>query len=66
MTMTIESDGKEIYRDWLIELNWRDEYEATHPDFDPRPIWGEDHRFVKDTSIEGVRALVDEWIAENE
>lgn len=58
------------YRGWLIEQNWLHEWEATHPDFDPTPVYADDgpsdNRYVTAKTIPELHAEIDFWIEENE
>lgn len=59
----------DTYRGWPIEETWLGDYVATHPDFDPTPIYPDDgpsdNRYVTAKTIGGLMAEVDEWIDEH-
>lgn len=66
--VTAPSD-RDTHRGWLIELNWFDRYEATHPDYDPTPDHPgdgpSDNRFVTADTRDELIAEIDDYIAEN-
>ena len=41
---------RDTHRGWLIEQNWLNQWEATHPDYDPTPVYlydgPSDNRYV--------------------
>lgn len=61
---------KDRYRGWLIEQSWIGDWEATHPDYDPTPVYlydgPSDNRHVSAKTREGVIEEIDIWIEENE
>lgn len=58
------------HRGWLIEQNWTGWWGATHPDYDPTPIYPydgpSDHRHVIGKTRDEVIAEIDAFIEENE
>ncbi len=59
----------ETYRGWRIGDCWFG-YEATHPDYDPTPVYADDgpsdNRVVIAKTRAGVIVEIDNWIEENE
>ena len=55
----------DTHRGWLIQENWAGAYEATHPDFDPTPVYADDDpsdtRHVSATTRAGVIDEIDAW-----
>lgn len=64
----------DLHRGWTISFDyppipWREfDWTATHPDYDPTPVYGDDipgdDRIVHGPTRESVIAAVDAWIAE--
>jgi hypothetical protein len=58
----------DTHRGWLIEQNWLGEWEATHPDFDPTPVYLDDgpsdNRYVTAKTRADVIEAIDDWYAE--
>ena len=56
----------DIHRGWRIEQNWLGEWEATHPDFDPTPVYADDgpsdDRHVSAKTRPGVIDEIDTWL----
>ena len=67
--MNAKTDDR-THRGWLIELNWLNEWEATHPDFDPTPTYlydgPSDNRIVRAKTLPELREEIDAWHEEND
>ena len=61
---------RDTHRGWLIEQNWLNQWEATHPDYDPKPVYlydgPSDNRYVTGKTRDEVIEEIDVWIEENE
>lgn len=59
----------DTHKGWLIEQNWLGMWEATHPDFDPTPMYANDgpsdNRYVTAATRAEVIEEIEEWILEN-
>lgn len=59
----------DAHKGWLIEQNWLGQWQATHPDFDPTPMYADDgpsdNRYVIGRTRAEVVEEIDLWIEES-
>ena len=68
-SQAIPENRDDRHREWLIEQNWLNQWEATHPDYDPTPLHlydgPSDSRHVTANTRADLIVEIDEWIGEH-